>query len=65
MRWPAASLDPRAARRIAGAVEDKLQGGCAVAVEQVPRIERTPRGKARMLVQRIDLRRRVDASLIA
>jgi phenylacetate-CoA ligase len=59
-----APLDARGARRIAGAVEEKLQGGCTVAVEQVPRIERTPRGKARMLVQRIDLRRRLDASLV-
>lgn len=60
-----APLDPREARRIGAAVEEKLQGGCTVAVEQVPRIERTPRGKARMLVQRLDLRRRLDASLVA
>ncbi|HSN19645.1 MAG TPA: hypothetical protein VLS49_03155 [Usitatibacter sp.] len=57
------TLDPRAARRIAGAIEEKLQGGCTVTVVQVPRIERTPRGKARMLVQRLDLRRRLEATL--
>ena len=59
------SLDARARRRIASALEAKMQGGCRVRVAQVPRIERTARGKARMLVQRLDLRRRLDERLIA
>jgi phenylacetate-CoA ligase len=42
--------------RIRAAVEKKLQGGCTVDVRQVPRIERTPRGKARMIVQHLDVR---------
>jgi phenylacetate-CoA ligase len=53
----------RQARRIAEAVEAKTQGGCEVHVEQAERIERTPRGKARMLVQHLDLRRHLDAAL--
>lgn len=56
-------LAARDGRRIASAVEARLQGGCRVEVCQVPRIARTPRGKARMLVQRLDLRRRFDALL--
>ena len=44
-----------ALKRIAAAVERKLQGGCQVAAEQVARIERTPRGKARMIVQHLDV----------
>jgi phenylacetate-CoA ligase len=55
------TLDSRVARRIAAAVEAKLQGGCRVKVAQVPAIERTARGKARMLVQRLDLRLRLVA----
>ncbi|MGE5095826.1 MAG: hypothetical protein ACM3SO_11850 [Betaproteobacteria bacterium] len=43
--------------RIAAAVANKMQGGCDVKVVQVERIERTPRGKARMLIQRLDIRR--------
>ena len=58
-------LDARALRRIGSAMEAKMQGGCRVSVVQVPRIERTARGKARMLVQRLDLRRRLDETLIA
>jgi phenylacetate-CoA ligase len=50
-------LDEAARKRIAAAVEKKLQGGCEVAVEQVRRIERTPRGKARMIVQHLDVRK--------
>jgi phenylacetate-CoA ligase len=42
--------------RIAEAVERKTQGGCNVEVVQVEGIPRTPRGKARMLVQHIDIR---------
>jgi phenylacetate-CoA ligase len=58
-------LDARTARRIAAAVEAKMQGGCRVSVVQVPRIERTARGKARMLVQRLDVRRRLEECSIA
>src|SRR6266851_1095986 len=48
--------------RIAHAVAAKTQGGCEVEVVQVERIPRTPRGKARMLVQHIDIRRYFGAS---
>jgi phenylacetate-coenzyme A ligase PaaK-like adenylate-forming protein len=43
--------------RIAAAVARKTQGGCEVEATQVGRIERTPRGKARMIVQHLDVRR--------
>ena len=48
--------------RIAAAVERKTQGGCSVTVEQVAKIERTPRGKARMIVQHLDVRRYFGAA---
>jgi phenylacetate-CoA ligase len=50
-------LDPAALRRIAAAVERKLQGGCDVEAASVARIERTPRGKARMIVQHLDVQK--------
>jgi phenylacetate-CoA ligase len=50
-------IDARALARIARAVERKTQGGCDVQVAQVERIARTPRGKARMLIQHLDIRR--------
>jgi len=50
-------IAPRDLRRIATAVAGKTQGGCDVGALQVERIERTPRGKSRMLVQHLDLRR--------
>ncbi len=56
------TLDQRALARIAHAVEDKTQGGCAVEVLQVERIARTPRGKARMLIQNLDVRRYFGAA---
>lgn len=56
------TLDARALARIAHAVEDKTQGGCAVEVLQVERIARTPRGKARMLIQNLDVRRYFGAA---
>lgn len=40
---------------IGRAVHDKTQGGCEVDVHEVEAIERTPRGKHRMLVQHLDL----------
>lgn len=52
-----APLAARDRESIAAAVERKTQGGCEVEVAQVERIERTPRGKARMLVQHLDVRR--------
>ncbi len=48
--------------RIAAAVEHKTQGGCDVEVIQVDAIGRTPRGKARMLVQHLDIRRYFGAA---
>jgi len=50
-------LDARALAGMARAVERKTQGGCDVEAVQVPGIARTPRGKARMLVQHLDVRR--------
>jgi phenylacetate-CoA ligase len=47
---------------IASAVERKTQGGCRVEVVQVESIARTPRGKARMLIQKLDLRRHFGAA---
>ncbi len=49
----ALSAEQRA--RIAQAVHHKTQGGCDVQVHQVERIERTARGKHRMLIQHLDL----------
>jgi phenylacetate-CoA ligase len=49
--------------RIAAAVERKTQGGCDVEVVQVEHIARTPRGKARMLIQHIDIRRYFGAPI--
>ncbi len=48
---------PGLQRAIAAAIASKTQGGCDVHVVQVARIERTARGKARMLVQHLDIRR--------
>jgi phenylacetate-CoA ligase len=47
---------------IAAAVERKTQGGCEIEVAQVDGIARTPRGKARMLVQHLDIRRYFGAA---
>jgi phenylacetate-CoA ligase len=41
--------------RIGTAVREKTQGGCEVEVERVAHIERTARGKHRMLIQHLDL----------
>jgi phenylacetate-CoA ligase len=59
----AAPLAPREERRIAEAIEARTQGGCRVAIARVDRIERTPRGKTRMLVQHLDLRSSLEESL--
>jgi len=50
--------------RIAAAVEAKTQGGCDVEVVQVERIARTPRGKSRMLIQNLDIRRYFGAATV-
>lgn len=57
-----APLDAGALARIAQAVAQKTQGGCDVEVVQVERIARTPRGKARMLIQHLDIRRYFGAA---
>jgi phenylacetate-CoA ligase len=54
-----------ARERIARAVERKTQGGCAVSIEHVERIERTPRGKAPLLRQHLDLGRYFGAAVDA
>ena len=48
--------------RISSAVARKTQGGCEVEVAQVDAIARTPRGKSRMLVQHLDIRRYFGAA---
>ncbi len=55
-------LDPEHAVRIGAAVAAKTQGGCDVEVVQVDSIARTPRGKARMLLQNLDIRRYFGAA---
>ena len=56
-------LAPAQMEHIARAVRDKTQGGCDVRVEHVDHIARTHRGKFRMLVQNIDLKRYLGAAL--
>ena len=55
-------LDAAQLARIAAAVAAKTQGGCDVDVVQVDHIARTPRGKARMLIQNLDIRRYFGAA---
>ena len=50
------------AEHIARAVRDKTQGGCDVRVEHVDHIPRTERGKFRMLVQNMDLKKYLGAT---
>jgi hypothetical protein len=42
-------------KRIAAAMREKTQGGCEARVVRVERIERTTRGKLRMLIQNLDI----------
>ncbi len=49
--------------RIATAVREKTQGGCRVEVLVVPQIERTARGKHRMLVQHLSLDDHLGAAI--
>jgi phenylacetate-CoA ligase len=55
-------MPPDHLARIAAAVERKTQGGCDVTVVPVDHIARTARGKARMLVQHLDIRRYFGAA---
>jgi len=55
-------LDDRQRKAIEHAVHLKTQGGCAVDVVRVPRIEQTARGKARMLIQHLDISGYLGAS---
>jgi phenylacetate-CoA ligase len=41
--------------RIAAAIREKTQGGCEARIVRVERIERTTRGKSRMLIQHLDI----------
>ena len=50
-------------RQIAAAFREKTQGGCEARVLRVDTIERTERGKGRMLVQHLDLSRYFGASV--
>ena len=50
-------------RQIAAAFREKTQGGCEARVLRVDAIERTERGKGRMLVQHLDLTRYFGASV--
>lgn len=56
-------LAPADRQRIAAAVREKTQGGCTVEVVEVASIERTLRGKHRMLIQHLDLDTFLGASV--
>src|SRR2546422_1321679 len=49
------ALPVEAQKRIAAAIREKTQGGCEASGVQVERIERTTRGKLRMLIQHLDI----------
>jgi len=49
--------------RMAAAVRDKTQGGCEVDVQEVRSIERSARGKQRMLIQHLDLSHYLGAAI--
>jgi phenylacetate-CoA ligase len=59
----AAALSDADRRAIAVAVRAKTQGGCEVQVQRVERIERTARGKHRMLIQHLQLDEFLGASV--
>lgn len=61
----AGALQAEQAAGIARAIARKTQGGCEVEVRRVDRIERTERGKMRMLIQHLDLQRYLGASVSA
>ena len=56
------ALTPEQVDRMGHAVAAKTQGGCDVDVVQVDHISRTPRGKSRMLIQNLDIRRYFGAA---
>jgi phenylacetate-CoA ligase len=57
-------LDAATQRQIADAVRAKTQGGCEVEIIRVAEIERTARGKHRMLVQHLDISGYLGAAFI-
>jgi len=59
-----AELKPHDIQRIVRAVEQKTQGGCSVEVARVSTIERTERGKHKMLVQYLDISGFMGASAL-
>lgn len=56
------SLSTATREAIRQAVLRKTQGGCTVTVQEVPGIERTERGKHRMMIQHLDIRSFLAAS---
>src|SRR5436190_1770854 len=56
-------LAPAQAEHIAHAVREKTQGGCDVRIEHVDHIPRSERGKFRMLIQNMDLRRFLGSAM--
>lgn len=52
-------------KKIERAVREKTQGGCDVQVELVPKIERTARGKHRLLIQHLAIDQYFGASVAA
>ncbi|WP_158219877.1 hypothetical protein [Ideonella sp. A 288] len=62
---PLRPLTPDQRRDLAQAVFDKTQGGCRVQVEEVASIERTARGKQRLLIQHLPIERYLGAALVA
>jgi phenylacetate-CoA ligase len=58
-----AGLSNEEKAQIATAVRNKTQGGCEVVLQTVPTIERTARGKHRMLVQHLDLSQYLGAAI--
>ncbi len=59
----AGALSAPLQERIAAAIREKTQGGCEATVERVERIERTTRGKLRMLIQNLDTSRYFGAAV--
>jgi len=57
------ALTSTQAAGIRSAIRSKTQNGCDVSLEHVERIERTPRGKLRMLEQHLDLSEYFGASI--
>lgn len=60
---PLQPLTPRQRHELELAVFDKTQGGCRVQIEEVDTIERTARGKQRLLLQHLPVERYLGAAL--